>query len=208
MVVCHDHTGHLRDFRSRPSDDARDAHRAVENLARHRRRDDGFGGGLFDSPARCSTARRRLSFRAGVARIHPSARPTESPVALAFFSWGPFRRLRAPLLRFSRFRLDLRLALGILEQLGAREVALYVSHVPAVEDLRNARARIPRLYSFCPGVLRDVRYRSLARSLAEEGEVKFRAVFSVAVVLLVAAMCAPQAQATGVTLPPQAMQAL
>jgi tetratricopeptide repeat protein len=57
-------------------------------------------------------------------------------------------------------------------------------------------------------VLRDVRYRSLARRLAQEGEVRIRAVFSVAFVLLVAAMCAPQTQATGVTLPPQAMQAL
>jgi tetratricopeptide (TPR) repeat protein len=57
-------------------------------------------------------------------------------------------------------------------------------------------------------MLRDVRYRRLARRLAQEGQVRFHAQFSVAIVVLVAATCAPRAHATGVTLSPQATQAL
>ena len=92
------------------------------------------------------------------------------------------------------------------------EMALHVSDVPADEDLRDARARLSRLYSFCPGMLRNVRYRLLARRLAEESEMTNAHrghLHSVGLcAILIAAFVAPSARATGITLPPKATQAL
>jgi hypothetical protein len=111
-----------------------------------------------------------LSVSARVDRIPPFARSGESPPRSAFLRRRSFGRILTAPIRISSLRLDLRLALGILEQLGGSEMALYVSDVPASEDIRNARSGIFRLSIFCARMFLDVRHRRMARRLAEEGK--------------------------------------
>src|ERR1700728_2822902 len=86
----------------------------------------------------------------------------------------------------------------------AREMALYVSDVPADEDFRDARAGLFGLHSLRAGMFRDVRHCGLARRMAQEGEMKLRVFFClVASVLLTA-----PARAGGLALSPQAQKAL
>jgi hypothetical protein len=56
--------------------------------------------------------------------------------------------------------------LGILELLGRGEMAIHISDVSAVENIRDARAGISWFSAVCTGMFRDVRYRGLAGWLA------------------------------------------
>ena len=66
--------------------------------------------------------------------------------------------------------MDLRLALGILEQLGGRQMALYFSHRAALEDFRDARAGISGISALRAGMFRDVRYGGMAGRMAQTSE--------------------------------------
>src|SRR5439155_22584466 len=57
-------------------------------------------------------------------------------------------------------RHPVRRAVGVLELLGARQVALYGADHGALEDLRDAGAGLPRLSGLCTRVLHDVRVRA------------------------------------------------
>ena len=77
--------------------------------------------------------------------------PLNRRLAPAFVPRRSLRRICAALLRFSCFRVDLRLAVGILELLGAREMALHVSHVPA--DWKIFEMPAPGYLGFIPFAL-------------------------------------------------------
>jgi hypothetical protein len=55
---------------------------------------------------------------------------------------------------------------GILEQLGGREVALHFPDWSAMEDIRDAGTWVSGISAICAGMFRDVRYGCVARWLA------------------------------------------
>src|SRR5271163_3517543 len=89
-------------------------------------------------------------------------------------------------------------------------MALHAPHVSANENFRNARPRLPRLPALLARMFLDVRYRRLAGRLAQEGQMKRArsvAIFVLAAIAMASLGAAP-ARAGGLTISPEAKQAL
>src|SRR3984893_10622211 len=107
--------------------------------------------------------------------------------------------------------MDLRLALGILEQLGCCEMARYFPDIPAVENLPDPGAGISRFSALCAGMLRGVRYFGLASRLAQEGKMTgaHREPWLLAVATpLLATLLATPASAGNISLPPEVVEGM
>lgn len=167
---------------------------------------------MLDSPLGASTTDCCLLIRARLDWLPASAGSRESPSRFAIVCWRSFRGFLAASLRISRCGVDKRLAVGILELLGPSEVALHFSNVPAVEDLRDARAGVSRVPHVFTGVFCDVRYVGLAGGLGQKGKIKAmrRGYFFVLTfcALLAAVTLPPTVRAGGIALPAEAVQAM
>src|SRR5271156_1633524 len=95
-------------------------------------------------------------------------------------------------------------------------MALHFSDVPALENFRDARARLSRLPSLCAGVFRNVRYRRLAPRLDKKSKVN-NVGYRISRICLAVALCfaplaallaAAPARAGEITLPPEAVRAM
>src|ERR1700731_1951998 len=158
-------------------------------------------GGLLDSAAVAAAANGCVHFCAGVGGISFFARSPQPEAWLAVVPGRFVRRVSAARLWFHDGGMDLRLALGILEQLGRGQMALHFSHVSADEDFRNARARLSGLPAVCDGMFRDVRYRGLAGGLAEEGEMtRARHGYLLPVMVAFVALHSPSTRAGGLAI--------
>ena len=120
-------------------------------------RNDGERRTLFAGAVALAAADRTLLLRAGLAWFCFPARPHQSPTEPAIDPSRPRRRTEKPVLLTAHCRLGMRLAVGILELLGSRQMALHLSHVPEMENLRNASSRVSRVPALRPGVFRYVR---------------------------------------------------
>ena len=92
------------------------------------------GRSAIDSAAGGAAAHRDVYVRAGVARIYFSAGPHQSFGRIAVADWRFRGRASRPFLFAAGKRLDLRLAVGIVELPGGCEVALRFSPDAALED--------------------------------------------------------------------------
>ena len=131
------------------------------------------GAACLIVPLAIPRPRRRSSFRSGVDRISPSPRSSELPPPIAFIHWRPLGGFSPATIWIYSIGVDLRLALGVLEQLGGSEMALHVSYVSAMEDIRDARAGLPRLPAIRAGVFRNVCHGRLARRMGEESQMTY-----------------------------------
>src|SRR5439155_19831145 len=106
---------------------------------------------LFARAVALAAADRTLLLRAGLAWFCFPARPHQSPTEPAIDPSRPRRRTEKPVLLTAHCRLGMRLAVGILELLGSRKMALHLSHIPEMENIRNASSMISQFHALRHG---------------------------------------------------------
>ncbi len=119
-------------------------------------------GAVADLPLLVPASSVRLFVRPGVARLSVSAGADQLSPALAVVRGRSRAGIARAAVFVSRRRLGLRMAVGILELLGARRMDLHFPDRPAMEDLPDARARISCVSGVCARMFRDVCERRVA----------------------------------------------